>query len=169
MTTTIGNHGKDHSNYRTNKTGITLLLQNISVLVILLLCVLLKERQLQLIEKVDEGAITPADFTLVISNIHKAVDEQELREFIVNAGLVVPEKIVYVNYGYAIGEYIKALRTLNRWEQKQSTLKNYEEQVGVGELPPPTNKLLCCWKKKFPPRAEIESNITRTRTEIARL
>ena len=79
ITTTIGNHGKDASNYKANTVIVTLLLHNISILVILVLYVFFKQRQLNLIEKVDEGAITPADFTIVVENIAKNVDEHRLR------------------------------------------------------------------------------------------
>ena len=52
----------------------------------------------------------------MIENIHKSVDEDQVREFIVNTKLIPPSRIVYINFGYDIGPYVREMRTLNKWE-----------------------------------------------------
>ena len=82
MQISLGAHGKLSENYQTEEVRIIQWLQLLSVVVMLILFVILKKRQLSLIVQVDQEKITPADFTLVMHNVHKSATREKLIEFL---------------------------------------------------------------------------------------
>lgn len=73
----LGNTGKDAKNYESGDVNIMIITTTIFLVLIFVSFLVYRQLQSDLIMKIDEGMVSPADFTVMVSNIpnHKTKDE----------------------------------------------------------------------------------------------
>jgi len=115
------------------------------MILIIFLVPIIKWRQLKLIVKLDEGVISPSDYTLIVKGIPlKDFSKSRFWNFI-----NVKNNAVKVNYAFHIGEYVELSRKIGKWKDKKRILEIYRKELlkenpnrQVDELYPDT-KCLC--------------------------
>jgi hypothetical protein len=83
---------------------------------------LLAIRHKRLVKIIDEGTITPSDFTLEFSHLPKDLDVEEFKEWAEQNS--VENKIIQiakVNLAYDIDDYVRMRRRYVYWRQRLET------------------------------------------------
>ncbi|CAI2377353.1 unnamed protein product [Moneuplotes crassus] len=117
----IGNLGVSSNEYNSSKVYIICALNTVAMVIIYILNIAYKPLQLKVIEKVDEINISPADFAVMVSNIPKDKNKEQIMEWLISQE---EGKICDINLCYDIKEPIQKLKKV---EKLKKIVTNYEK------------------------------------------
>jgi len=150
----LGNYGKDKSDYGVTAVQIQPYFHHFIIIAILFYSVYIRKRVMDLAGEIDEQTVTPADFTVMVYNIPKKITEEDLKDYFEK--LLPNLEIKKVVYAYSISEIVHLLRIKSSLEDKKAfieifkkdylkELKKTQEQAeaeGIDLSPPPDT---CCY------------------------
>ena len=163
----IGNFGALSSRYKDDKLIAEAYINSGVIIIVLVLGIILRRRQLRVVKYIDETNITPSDFTMLVSNLPLDKGKKEVAEYFktVDPNL----QLITINYWYNITGIIKRCREFDKYNKMKNYIEFYrkkkwkelnitpEEAAVKGiNIDPPRTKAVFWWiKTKFPTYDEI--------------
>lgn len=141
----LGNHGVAKENYDKLEVTLQPVFHLIVIFLLLLFCIYIRIKILQVDSKIDEDTIVPSDFCAMLTNIPKYKSQRELESFINERFKNVQiEKIIYAYEIYDIVTNLRQKQDLvNKIEQK-SRFRKAKENEGADYEERSYRTICCC-------------------------
>lgn len=123
----IGNYGREKSNYKNGAFFGLQILNTICIFLIIVSSIILRRMQKKVASEIDERVVTPSDFGVMVTGIPLDKTEEEVAEYF--KGFFEDLQIVYVNFCYNVKGMIKAVRDLTSNMQIKAYLESYKSKV----------------------------------------
>ena len=120
----IGSFGKDEDRYKSTEVNVMVLLNTLMILTIYILNMLFRPFQIRVIKKVDEMNITPGDFTVMMTNIPRDKNKEQISEWILDHAK--DANIWEINICYDIKEAVSKIQRINKLKVILANFERYK-------------------------------------------
>ncbi|CAI2384085.1 unnamed protein product [Moneuplotes crassus] len=108
----IGNIGKIANRYESGDVNIMIIISTIILTAIFISYVLFQQFQKDFINKIDEGLISPADFTVMVSNIPHDKNKADLKTWLCKHVETDEKEVIDINLCYDIHSEVKEIQKI---------------------------------------------------------